>query len=195
MREAENIDALQTLDVDWMGMIFFKKSARNVEENVDLVVSTPRVGVFVNEIIEVILEKVRHFSLTKLQLHGDESPAFCRTLKEQFSGEIIKVFSVGETFDFEKVKPYENLVDLFLFDTKGKQRGGNGMAFDWQILQEYNGQTPFLLSGGIGEKHIESIKSFHHSKLIGIDINSKFEISPALKDIKKLKIFIHGIRS
>ena len=90
MREAENIDALQTLDVDWMGMIFFKKSARNVEENVDLVVSTPRVGVFVNEIIEVILEKVRHFSLTKLQLHGDESPAFCRTLKEQFSGEIIK---------------------------------------------------------------------------------------------------------
>ena len=195
MREAENIDALQGLDVDWMGMIFFKKSARNVEENVDLEILKPRVGVFVNETMEVILEKVAAFGLTKLQLHGDESPAFCEALKEQFSGELIKVFSVGETFDFEKVKPYENLVDYFLFDTKGKQRGGNGVAFDWQILQEYKGKTPFLLSGGIGAKDIDAIKNFHHPRMIGIDLNSKFEISPALKDIKKLKTFIHGIRS
>lgn len=195
MREAENINALQSLDVDWMGMIFFKKSARNVEENVRTDILKPRVGVFVNESITVILEKVKRFGLSKLQLHGDESPAFCKKLKEQFSGEIIKVFSVGESFDFKQVIPYENLVDYFLFDTKGKQRGGNGIAFDWQILQEYKGKTSFLLSGGIGEEHIEAIKNFNHSKMIGIDLNSKFEICPALKDIKKLKRFINEIRS
>ena len=195
MRDAENIMALQDLNVDWMGMIFFKKSARNVEENVEVDISKLSVGVFVNETIEVILEKVERFNLAKLQLHGDESPVFCKALKKQFSGELIKVFSVGETFDFEAVKPYENLVDYFLFDTKGKQRGGNGIAFDWQILQGYKGETPFLLSGGIGALDIEAIRNFHHPKMVGIDLNSKFEISPALKDIKKLKRFIHGIRS
>jgi phosphoribosylanthranilate isomerase len=195
MREADNIRDLQALEVDWMGMIFFKKSARHVDSKLDISIETPKVGVFVNETLDVILDKVEQFQLSKLQLHGDESPAFCAALKKQFAGDLIKVFSVGDDFDFEQLAPYESIVDYFLFDTKGKQRGGNGVTFDWQILQAYKGQLPFLLSGGIGEEHMAEIKNFRHSKMIGIDLNSKFEISPAYKDIQKLKNFIYGIRS
>lgn len=195
MREIENIQALQELEVDWMGMIFFQKSKRNVSEPVDLQIDKPRVGVFVNETLEAILEKVSIFGLSKIQLHGDESPTFCEALKKQFDGEIIKVFSVGDNFDFLITKRYEAVCDYFLFDTKGKHRGGNGVTFDWSILQKYNGRTPFLLSGGIGVEQITAIKAFQHPKMIGIDLNSKFEIRPAFKDIELLKQFIYDIRS
>lgn len=197
MRAAENIRTLATLDVDWMGMIFFEKSARNVTQPVSAAVNLPKVGVFVNEKEEVIFSKIKTYALAALQLHGEETPEFCASLKRKLGENImlIKVFSVGETFNFQEVKPYEGVCDYFLFDTKGKLRGGNGRTFDWDILRNYTGNTPFLLSGGIGMAHLAALKTFQHPQLAGIDLNSQFEKSPAVKDIQQLKTFINELRN
>lgn len=211
MREPSNIAKLQELEVDWMGMIFFGKSSRNVEQPIFIKKEIPRVGVFVNEEIDFIFKKIGDYQLDLVQLHGDESVDFCKKIKETFRSEsrdrqknglvaslpkkIIKVFSVGNDFDFSILKPYETVIDYFLFDTKGKNRGGNGVAFNWDILKKYNSEVPFLLSGGINSDSIEAIKSFQHPKMVGIDINSRFEREPALKDIQKIKKFIHELRS
>ena len=194
MREAENIQQLQALDLDWMGFIFFIKSSRNVEQPIFNKKIKNRIGVFVNETFENILRKTQEYQLHGIQLHGDESPKLCWQLKEK-GLTVIKVFSVGNSFSFEKTKPYDTVCDYFLFDTKGKERGGNGVTFDWSILNDYNGKLPFLLSGGISETSAEAIKALSFPKLAGIDINSKFEIRPAFKDIQKIKTFIHDIRS
>jgi phosphoribosylanthranilate isomerase len=211
MREPSNIAKLQELEVDWMGMIFFEKSSRNVEQPICIKKEIPRVGVFVNEGIDFIFKKITDYQLDLVQLHGDESVDFCEKIKETSRSEsrdhskdglivslpkkIIKVFSVGNDFDFSILKPYEAVVDYFLFDTKGKSRGGNGVAFNWDILKKYNSEVPFLLSGGINSDSVEAIKNFQHPKMIGIDINSRFENEPALKDIQKIKTFIHELRS
>lgn len=199
MREPSNIAKLQELKVDWMGMIFFEKSARNVVKPIFIKKEIPRVGVFVNEEIDFILKKITDYELDLVQLHGDESVEFCKKIKDglivPFPKKIIKVFSVGNDFDFSILKPYETVVDYFLFDTKGENRGGNGVAFNWDILKKYNSEIPFLLSGGINSDSAEAIKSFQHPKMVGIDINSRFESEPALKDIKKIKTFIHELRS
>lgn len=193
MRDTENIDQLQALEVDWMGFIFFKKSPRNVEQPIFNKKIKTRVGVFVNETFENIIEKARSYQLDIIQLHGEENPDFCQALKEE-KLQVIKVFSVGQSFDFSKLKPYEAHCDYFLFDTKGKARGGNGVAFDWSILKNYHGKTPFLLSGGIHENSAIAIKALDFPQMVGIDINSRFELEPAFKNIQKIERFIQEIK-
>lgn len=191
MRKSSNIRELLRLQPDYIGFIFFEKSKRNAAEilNTDLLKSFPsttqKVGVFVNADIDFVTKKIEDFGLDMVQLHGDESPLFCNEIKS-IGIKVIKVFSVGESFDFEQLKDYEDSVDFFLFDTKGKERGGNGVAFDWKLLDAYEGQTPYFLSGGIDLENIEFIGKLK-TQPFAIDVNSKFEIEPGLKDIEKLK--------
>ena len=192
MRDAENIRQLEALGIDWMGMIFWPKSKRYV--------STPpaylpqhvrKVGVFVDASLDAIRQHVEDYQLDIVQLHGQESPETLKTLKPLT---LIKAFNIATPEDLQKTVAYEGMADYFLFDTKGKSVGGNGEKFDWSVLDSYQGETPFLLSGGIGSEDAQDIKSFHHPKCIGIDLNSRFETEPGLKDITKLKQFIEEIR-
>ena len=189
MREADNIHEVEDLGVDWLGLIFWPKSSRYVSERPDyLPQHAKRVGVFIDEAVDTVKKKADAYALDLIQLHGSESPDYIRALKASCS--IIKAFSIATADDLEQTKDYEGLVDYFLFDTKGPSVGGNGVQFNWDVLKDYHGQTPFLLSGGIGPDDAERIQAFHHPQCIGIDLNSRFELSPGLKDINKLKQFI-----
>ena len=196
MRDAENIRQLETLGIDWMGMIFWPKSKRHV--------STPpaylpqhvrKVGVFVDASLDAIRQHVEDYQLDIVQLHGQESPDMLKVLKPLT---LIKAFNIATTEDLEATKTYEGIVDYFLFDTKGKSVGGNGEKFDWSVLEAYHGDTPFLLSGGIGPDDAQVLTShlspLTSKKCVGIDLNSRFEITPGLKDINKLKEFIKAIQ-
>lgn len=199
MREAENIREVEALGINWMGLIFWPKSSRYVSEMPDyLPQDVKRVGVFVNEDLDTVKKKADDYALNLIQLHGSESPDYVRALKAPSSinpltSSIIKAFNIATADDFEQTKDYEGLVDYFLFDTKGPSVGGNGVQFDWDVLKDYHGKTPFLLSGGIGPDDAERIHAFHHPQCIGIDLNSRFELSPGLKDINKLKTFIQAL--
>jgi len=191
MRDADNIRAVSELGIDWMGFIFWAPSSRYVSEKPTfLPTRQKRVGVFVDARIEEIRSKADEYALDLIQLHGSESPAFCERLKANSRQQLIKAFNIATQEDLEQTRPYEGLVDYFLFDTKAKMVGGNGTQFDWSVLSAYQGNTPFLLSGGIGPDDAEKVRNFHHPQLAGIDLNSRFELSPALKDIEKLKQFI-----
>lgn len=204
MRDIDNIEAIRATGVDLMGLIFFDKSKRYVlsnqafreNENVSVfaakgVKNIPAfAGVFVNASIPYIQKQTAKFQLTYAQLHGEESPEYCRDLSRELPElKLIKVFSVGETFNFAQTEAYAPYVDLFLFDTKGKERGGNGVKFNWEILQAYRGDKPFMLSGGITLQDAEAIADFEHPRLWGVDINSGFESSPGLKKAKEVKVF------
>ena len=191
MRDADNIRAVSELRIDWMGFIFWAPSSRYVSEKPTfLPTRQKRVGVFVDARIEEVKSKADEYALDLIQLHGSESPAFCERLKANSRQQLIKAFNIATQEDLEQTIPYEGLVDYFLFDTKAKMVGGNGTQFDWSVLSAYQGNTPFLLSGGIGPDDAEKVRNFHHPQLAGIDLNSRFELSPALKDIEKLKQFI-----
>ncbi|MDX1758852.1 MAG: phosphoribosylanthranilate isomerase [Arenibacter algicola] len=193
-----------TLDPDYLGFIFWEPSKRYFDGNIPkLPASIKKVGVFVDAPLEEIRKKVKEYKLQAVQLHGKESPEFCSDLKkstsdrskalEENSLEIIKVFSIKDDFDFSNLAPYENVCDFFLFDTKGKLPGGNGFTFSWEVLKNYPSSKPYFLSGGIGLDEIEKIREFQQrpeSKYChAIDVNSKFELEPGLKDIDKLKEF------
>ncbi|MCD0475339.1 phosphoribosylanthranilate isomerase [Flavobacterium sp. EDS] len=187
MKYPENITEVGSLLPDYMGFIFWEKSARYFDGIIpDLPKSIKKVGVFVNQSQEEILSKISKYDLQAIQLHGHESVEFCQELKNKIDPkiELIKVFSADENFDFEVVKSYESVCDYFLFDTKGKLPGGNGTTFDWRILNQYNSTKPFFLSGGIGLEEIETIKEISKTNLpiYAIDVNSKFEIEAGLKD-------------
>lgn len=191
MRESTNISELLKLQPDYMGFIFYGKSKRDVADGLDAQLlnafpsSTEKVGVFVNAALDFVEDKVAQFGLGLVQLHGDESPEYCAELK--VSGvKIMKVFSVGESFDFDALELYKPYVDFFLFDTKGKERGGNGELFNWGLLNEYDGAVPYFLSGGIDLENIESLSDLKVQPY-AIDVNSKFEIEPGLKDVERLK--------
>ncbi|MBP3843820.1 MAG: phosphoribosylanthranilate isomerase [Prevotella sp.] len=191
MRDADNIRAVSELRIDWMGFIFWPPSSRYVSEKPTfLPTRQKRVGVFVDARIEEVKSKADEYALDLIQLHGSESPAFCERLKANSRQQLIKAFNIAIQEDLQQTSPYEGLVDYFLFDTKAKMVGGNGTQFDWSVLSAYQGNTPFLLSGGIGPDDAEKVRNFHHPQLAGIDLNSRFELSPALKDIEKLKQFI-----
>lgn len=201
MREAANISAISNLEIDMIGFIFYEKSARFIKEdptNIQQVKSIDNqktVGVFVNAQIPEVLDKLGTYELDYIQLHGDESPEYCQNLKAVWPEiQIIKAFSVDQNFDFAKTLPYQSTCSLFLFDTKGEKRGGNGIRFDWTLLNNYDGELPFLLSGGIDLEHVEEIKNFRHPKLIGIDLNSRFEFSPGLKDVDKISTFSGNLK-
>ncbi len=191
MRESTNISELLKLQPDYMGFIFYGKSKRDVADGLDAQLlnafpsSTKKVGVFVNAVLDFVKGKVAKFGLDLVQLHGDEAPKFCAELKAN-GVKIMKVFSMGENFDFDVLEAYKSHVDFFLFDTKGKERGGNGELFNWELLNEYDGEIPYFLSGGIDLENIESLSDLKVQPY-AIDVNSKFEIEPGLKDVERLK--------
>ena len=191
MRDAKNIQEVEVLGIDMMGFIFWPKSKRYVSERPEyLPKRCQRVGVFVDENIEQVKRIANDFALDFIQLHGSESPDFVRSLNHK----IIKAFNIATAEDLEQTKAYDGIVDYFLFDTKATLPGGSGQQFDWSVLDAYKGNTPFLLSGGIGPDDAERVKDFHHEKCIGIDLNSRFELAPGLKDVDEIKRFLEKVR-
>jgi phosphoribosylanthranilate isomerase len=191
MKYEDNIKSVAELQPDYMGFIFYEKSKRNFNGMIPMLPKgIKKVGVFVDAKLEHINNNIEKYDLQVVQLHGDENPKFCNDLKNV---EVIKAFTVGRTFDFRVLEPYEDVCDYFLFDTKGREKGGNGIVFDWNLLKEYPSDKPFFLSGGIGIDELESIKNFAKSKpsryCLALDVNSKFEEEPGLKNVEKLKYF------
>lgn len=219
-----NAAEVATLQPDYLGFIFYDKSPRNFEDTIpQLPKGIKKVGVFVDEKVEIIVDKIEKHQLNVLQLHGHESPEYCKELKKHCHSalstksvnidqmlnqvqhnksiksvlsskvEIIKVFSIKDKFDFSELKPYEDYVDYFLFDTKGKLPGGNGYTFNWDVLKDYPSTKSYFLSGGIGLDELEKIKKFKESLAskycYALDVNSKFEIEPGFKNIEELEKF------
>ncbi len=222
MRDGGNISEAIEAGADWIGMIFWPKSPRYVQMVPSLTGTLPdsanesnvpqgcneasgakkvkRVGVFVNDSAQNIITRVVNFKLDIVQLHGDENPTFIRNVRATLAGGIcpdikfIKAISVENADDFGKCAEYEGVVDYFLFDTKCDGRGGSGKHFDWSLLENYHGSTPFLLSGGVGVDDADTLKSLNLPMMAGIDINSRFETEPGVKDIDKIKTFINKLR-
>jgi phosphoribosylanthranilate isomerase len=196
MREENNLSQLIELYPDFIGLIFHEKSSRDVTESLDIRLpdEISLTGVFVEESESFILEKVAKYTLKAIQLHGHESPEFCKKLQDK-GLLILKAFNIHEAFDFSTTIPYQGLCTYFLFDAFGKKAGGNGITFNWKLLDSYTGETPFLLSGGIDENMAENLKEVRHPLFKGVDINSKFELKPGLKDIEKIKLFKEQIKS
>ena len=198
MRDAANIRAVDQLFAELspvlMGFIFWEKSRRYVSERpAYLPEHCKRVGVFVDAPLDAILQKAEDFGLDYIQLHGHETPEYLRALRSVCGDSIaiIKAFNIATAADLAATQPYAGLADLFLFDTKGKSVGGNGKKFDWSVLADYDGETPFLLSGGIGPEDAETVnRPLSMANCLGIDLNSRFETAPALKDINALRRFL-----
>lgn len=194
LKHQENIEQLSALPIDYMGFIFYKKSTRYIEDNLnfDLVREIPvhikKTGVFVNENSYSIFNSIAHYNLDMIQLHGEETESICAEFKPYVK--VIKAFRVSDIFDFNQLKNYVPHVDYFLFDTLTESYGGSGKQFNHEILKNYTYNVPFFLSGGIDETCLESIKQLNHPQLHAIDINSKFEIDPGLKNVQKIKSFI-----
>jgi len=197
MRDANNIMQVADVHPDFMGFIFYPPSPRFVGVDFDIPNEFPkdikRVGVFVNETSSRVAELARKNQLDFLQLHGDESVEYCLELKNAGFG-VIKVFRVDVDFDFNQTDIYSEVVNYFLFDTKGKYYGGNALKFDWALLKKYDQKIPFFLSGGIDSKDVNTILELEGMNLVAIDINSGVEQSPGLKDIVKLSEVINKIR-
>lgn len=190
MRDAVNIRQVESLGIDMMGLIFFPGSSRYITCPPSyLPVKAQRVGVFVNEDPATIESLVHAFALNYIQLHGTESPEYCLSLREK-GLKLIKAFSVSSPADLAETEKYEGLCEYFIFDTKCEGHGGSGKQFDWSILSHYRGKTPFLLSGGISPESIDDLKNFRHEQFAGIDLNSRFETAPAIKNVEKLQRFI-----
>lgn len=193
MREADNIRATEQLGVDWLGFIFWPNSSRYVAtQPAYLPSAAKRVGVFVDASIEDVTNKASDYQLDIIQLHGHESREYVSEIRNR-GLKVMKAISISNRDDIATSKVYEGIANYFLFDTKCKTVGGSGEHFDWSVLNAYDGSTPFLLSGGIGPDDVERVRNFCHPECIGIDLNSRFEISPALKDINKLKQFIQQL--
>ena len=193
MKFPENILKVGALLPDFMGFIFWEKSSRYFDGEIPrLPKYIKKVGVFVDESIENIQSKIEKYNLDCIQLHGTESVEFCQKLKE-LPIEIIKVFSIKDNFNFEILNEFESVCDYFLFDTKGELPGGNGATFDWNLLKKYPSNKPFFLSGGIGIEEIKLLKIMN-LPVYGIDVNSKFETEPGLKNIELLKSFQYKLK-
>lgn len=194
----ENINAIKVFKPDFVGFIFYEKSKRFVGfENEVLTFSSNeinKVAVFVNESKEIVEHIANKYSFKYLQLHGDETPSYCEKLKNN-GFVIIKAFGVDDDFDFSTLAEYVPKVDYFLFDTKTKNYGGSGKVFDWEILDKYHLAKPFFLSGGIGLENIDDILKIKHPFLYAIDVNSKFEIEPGLKDLDKCQQVINKLKA
>ena len=210
MKFTKNIQQVAALQPDYLGFIFYGKSKRNFEGIIpELPKNIKKTGVFVNEYIEILVSLVEEYQLEAIQLHGEESVEYIKELKSQIelsqelyqnenfklgkktAIEIIKVFGIKDHFDFEILNSYLDDVDYFLFDTKGDEKGGNGIHFNWQILKNYQFSKPFFLSGGIGLDDVEKVQEIlkHSLPIYGLDVNSKFEMEPGKKNIEALKKF------
>jgi phosphoribosylanthranilate isomerase len=192
MKYSDNLQEVAALQPDYLGFIFYPKSKRYMADTLapELVRSLPdsirKVGVFVNAETGYILEQAAAYSLDVLQLHGDETPEDCAALQGK-GYTIVKAFGVNGEFDFENLKPFAPLVDYYLFDTKGPAYGGHGITFDWSVLQKYDKHKAFFLSGGIGLEEVEGIKELADFPIHAIDVNSRFELEPGVKDMNLLK--------
>lgn len=212
LRDSENIRQVAALGVDWIGMIFWEKSPRNVTmipSHAGIIPdraslsplatnnSPLKVGVFVDEMAQNIITRVVNFQLDLIQLHGHETPTLIRNLRRTLADirpvKVIKAISVSSRDDIAAYKDYADCVDYFLFDTKCPSVGGSGQQFDWSVLDGYDGEVPFLLSGGIGPDDAERVRNFQHPKCIGIDLNSKFETEPAMKDVAAIGKFLNEL--
>jgi len=217
MKYQNNITQVAALQPDYLGFIFYKKSARNFNTIIpEILKSIKKVGVFVDADLEDVIKKISAYNLQAVQLHGKETPEYCEDLKRHYEKqsdevissnktdcrnfekksrndklEIIKVFSIKDEFNFDVLKPFESVCNYYLFDTKGKHPGGNGYTFNWSTLNNYPSTKPYFLSGGIGLNEVQNIKEFQKSEAskycYAIDVNSKFETEPGLKNIEELK--------
>ena len=202
MKDGDNISPVAGLRPDYMGFIFYNKSKRFFTGTLpELGSDIVKTAVFVNEDLNWVLDRVKEYNFKAIQLHGDESTSYCRELKKALSPavQLIKAFSMHQKFDMAKLLDYQAVCDFFLFDTKGKERGGTGQVFDWNILKSYDLKHPFFLSGGIGLDQIDNLKEFFKTKVSNychaVDVNSKFEDLPGLKRIGDLELFIKEIKS
>ena len=190
MRDPENIILVAELQPDYLGFIFYPKSKRFVGDDFKIPNQLPksikRVGVFVNEATNRMLELATMHQLDVVQLHGNESVQQCAELKGNGLG-VIKIFQMASDFEFSKINPYKKTVDYFLFDTKSESYGGTGKTFDWNLLNKYDQEIPFFLSGGLSVENIQGIKAMKEMNLHALDINSGVEISSGLKDNDKIK--------
>ncbi len=194
MREADNILAVDALGVDMIGFIFYPRSPRFVGElPAAMPAGAKRVGVFVDASLEDIASAIRLYGLDFVQLHGGESPQSVAQVAA-LGVKTIKAFAVDEQFDFATTEPYAEVCDLLLFDTKCASCGGSGQQFDWSLLQRYRGRAPFLLSGGIGDDNLAQIEAFDHPQLAGYDLNSRFEVDKALKDVAQIDRFLSELK-
>ena len=195
MKLENNISEISKLKPDFMGFIFWPKSKRFFnEKSIRISNKINKVGVFVNQDYDFIIDKINNYKLDFIQLHGEEDYQFCKKIKTRCK--VIKVFNIESDFDFEILSSFESVCDYFLFDTKGDSYGGNGIKFDWKLLKKYRSKKPFLLSGGIDVTDFTEILKIKELKipLIGIDINSKFEFEPGFKNIKKVKELIKKMK-
>jgi phosphoribosylanthranilate isomerase len=197
MKYVDNLMMVAAVQPDYLGFIFYDKSKRNFEGVIPkLPKGIKKTGVFVNEYLEIVVSLTEEYGLAAIQLHGDETPDYIKELKVHLPNiEIIKVFGIKNEFDFSILEPYQNEVDYFLFDTKGKERGGNGVKFDWSVLKNYPYSKPFFLSGGIGPEDVEEVKKIKDSGLpvFAVDVNSRFEMKPGLKTVKEVKKFKNSL--
>ncbi len=198
MQDPENIRQVAALNPNYMGFIFYEKSKRYAEGKItpELLAEIPKnikkTGVFVNETVDRITETVTKYNLDAVQLHGEETPRQCAEVKA-LGVEVIKVFSVNDRFAFENTLLYESCSDYFLFDTKGKEYGGNGIPFDWELLKNNLSPKPYFLSGGLDLENIQHLDKVR-PKPYGIDVNSGFELEPGLKDVAQLKRLMAEIK-
>lgn len=203
MKYLDNIAELCNLSIDYIGMIFYSKSPRyietipsiNIQRLKDITASAniQRIGVFVNEDIQYVLDKAKEYQLDYVQLHGNESPEYCKEIQKKVA--IIKAFSISSSNDFINIEQYSDCCEYFLFDTKTESYGGSGKKFNWSMLDKYTGIIPFFLSGGISLTDVEHVKAMIHPLLYGIDVNSRFEKEPGIKDIELLTQFLNKLKS
>lgn len=197
-----NIAEVAALQPDYLGFVFYEKSPRYFKGEIpSLSLGIKKVGVFVDEKISKVIDLVKKYSLDVIQLHGNENKEYILDLQGYLTlyyPDVLvwKVFSVDDNFDFNQLSVFENKVDAFLFDTKGKEKGGNGFTFNWEILKKYKSKKPFILSGGIGLEKVDSLKKLLKTDLPihAIDVNSRFETEPGMKDVSALKVFIEILK-
>ena len=200
MTVIKNLEAIQVAQPSYFGFIFYEKSPRAVHlAKIPYFKNTKKIGVFVDKNIEVMLSKQKQFNLDGIQLHGNENVDKIKKLKKLLPKniEISKAISIKDQSDFELIKNYDNLVDKIILDTKTNLKGGSGQQFDWELLENYTFNIPFLLSGGIGPNDTEQILKLYNKypKMAGVDINSKFETEPGLKNAEQVKQFINTLQS
>jgi len=189
LRDTANIDDVAGLAPDYMGFICYGRSPRYIADMDAGVLNKVheaiiKTGVFVNESEESIRKMVARYNFDAIQLHGNESPVFCAEFKGEVT--VIKAFGVDDGFDFDQLIPYKNVVDYFMFDTKTNKHGGSGQTFNWKILDRYKLDVPFFLSGGLSLENLPDIKKITHPAFYAVDLNSRFETAPGIKDIDRL---------
>ncbi|RZK39549.1 MAG: phosphoribosylanthranilate isomerase [Pedobacter sp.] len=197
MKYAANIGEVAELQPNYLGFIFYAPSPRFISEiSAELIPYIPQqiktTGVFVNEEVDAVKARVFKHKLKAVQLHGDESAPYCEEIRA-LGVEVIKAFGIDEKFDFSKLSTFEDSVDYFLFDTQTANHGGSGKKFDWQLLKNYTLSKPYFLSGGIDLEHVAQILKIDDDRCYAIDINSRFETEPGLKDVEKIKMFVDQI--